>query len=374
LIKYIGSKRRLVAALGDIAATLSPATALDLFSGTTRVAQALKRQGAHVTAVDSEAYAWTLARCYVATDLDEVDPDELGEVLDHLDHLPGRAGYVTETFCRNARFFQPHNGERIDAIRTELTHFEADPLYPVLLTALLEAADRVDSTTGLQMAYLKQWAPRSFGRLRLRSPRLLPGPGRALHGDATGLVWAGFAPGRPSASGVDLAYLDPPYNQHRYASNYHIWETLVRGDEPEHYGTACKRIDLRDKDRRSPFNSRRTFPAAMAALLSGLSAQFVIVSYNDESWVSMDQMSSWLRDAGHRCVAVMGFPSKRYVGAQIGIHNPAGERVGTEGRRSNTEWLFLAGTPDDVAAAVGAGARHGGEPMRVPVGAGSRAP
>ncbi len=56
---------------------------------------------------------------------------------------------------------------------------------------------------------------------------------------------------------VDLAYLDPPYNQHRYAGNYHVWETLMAWDAPEHYGVACKRIDLRDKHTASVFNRRR---------------------------------------------------------------------------------------------------------------------
>ena len=44
----------------------------------------------------------------------------------------------------------------------------------------------------------------------------------------------------------DLAYLDPPYNQHRYFTNYHVWETLVAWDAPEHYGVACKRADARE--------------------------------------------------------------------------------------------------------------------------------
>ena len=44
----------------------------------------------------------------------------------------------------------------------------------------------------------------------------------------------------------DFAYLDPPYNQHRYFTNYHIWETLVAWDAPVHYGVACKRVDARD--------------------------------------------------------------------------------------------------------------------------------
>ena len=45
-----------------------------------------------------------------------------------------------------------------------------------MLTSLLEAADRVDSTTGLQMAYLKAWAPRSYNELALRLPEPVAGP------------------------------------------------------------------------------------------------------------------------------------------------------------------------------------------------------
>ena len=57
---------------------------------------------------------------------------------------------------------------------------------------------------------------------------------------------------------VDLMYLDPPYNQHRYFTNYHVWETLVRWDEPEHYGIACKRVGRpRRRGTRSVFNSKQ---------------------------------------------------------------------------------------------------------------------
>ena len=93
------------------------------------------------------------------------------------------------------------------------------------------------------MAYVKQWAPRSFGPLTLRVPELLPGSGRAVRGDARALA--------STLGGFDLAYLDPPYNQHRYFTNYHVWETLVAWDAPEHYGVACKRIDSRDEPPRA---------------------------------------------------------------------------------------------------------------------------
>jgi len=70
MIKYLGSKRRLVPALAVLAEASGAVTALDLFCGTTRVSQAFKARGIHTTAVDSARCAHVLARCYVATDPD----------------------------------------------------------------------------------------------------------------------------------------------------------------------------------------------------------------------------------------------------------------------------------------------------------------
>ena len=143
---------------------------------------------------------------------------------------------------------------------------------------------------------------------------------------------------------VDLMYLDPPYNQHRYFTNYHVWETLVRWDEPAHYGIACKRVDARDDaGTRSVFNSKQQMPAAMASLLGRARAEVLVVSCNDESWISPEAMTAALRDAGRARIEVVAFDSKRYVGAQIGVHGPTGEKVGEVKRLRNVEYLFLAG-------------------------------
>jgi adenine-specific DNA-methyltransferase len=345
VIKYLGSKRVLVPQLGDIADRVGARTAVDLFTGTTRVAQELKRRGLEVTATDLATYSQVLSDCYIATDAATVDVEELDSALTRLDALPGEPGYFTRTFCEESRFFQPRNGARIDAVREAI---EADhrgsPLFPILLTSLMLAADRVDSTTGLQMAYLKEWAPRAHQDLQLRRPELLPGPGATVCGDATLTV--------DTLPPVDLMYLDPPYNQHRYFTNYHIWETLVRWDEPEVYGVARKRIDARDESTRSVFNSKRTMPAAMADLLCRARAEVVVLSYNDEAWVTADEIVAMLRDAGHEDVRVLAFDNKRYVGAQIGIFNPTGEKVGTVARLRNVEYLFVAGPAEKVEAAV----------------------
>ena len=345
MIKYLGSKRLLVGVIGDIAEAVGARTALDLFTGTTRVAQELKGRGLHVTAADVASYSGVFGDCYIATDAADIDPAEVRAVLDELAALPGVRGYVTETFCEQSRYFQPHNGMRIDAIRDGIERdYRDSPLRPILLTSLLDAADRVDSTTGLQMAYLKSWAPRSYDDLSLRSPKLLPGAGRTVVGDA--------AETARSTPRVDLAYLDPPYNQHRYFTNYHVWETIVRWDAPEHYGIACKRIDAREDATKSRFNRKREMPAALAELIGAVDAETVVVSYNDESWLTAEQMTAWLLEAGHEEVGVLGFDAKRYVGAQIGIFNGAGEKVGKVKKLRNTELVFVAGPVEKVEAAL----------------------
>lgn len=349
MIKYLGSKRLLVGVIGEIASAVGARTALDLFTGTTRVAQELKGRGLHVTATDIASYAAVFAECSIGTDATTIDLGLLDELLGELTALPGRRGYVTETFCEQARYFQPHNGMRIDAVRDAIEDLGSDhPLRPVLLTSLLDAADRVDSTTGVQMAFLKQWSPRSHDELTLRRPALLPGPGTAMQGDAHEL--ARILPR------VDLAYLDPPYNQHRYFTNYHVWETLVRWDAPEHYGIACKRVDAREEHTKSVFNRKREMPQALRSLIASVDAEVVVVSYNDEAWVRPEEMTDWLREAGHEEVGVLAFDSRRYIGARIGIFNGAGEKVGRVGRLSNTELVFVAGPAEPVRAALRAGA------------------
>jgi adenine-specific DNA-methyltransferase len=350
VIKYLGSKRVLVPVLGDMLSAVGSRTALDLFTGTTRVAQEFKRRGAFVTAVDTASYSDVLARCFIETDATAVDKDELADALRALDALPGGAGYFTETFCQSSRFFQPKNGARVDAIREKLVDYESSRLFPILLTSLILAADRVDSTAGVHMAYLKQWAPRAHNDLRLRMPELLPGSGQSVRGDAIEVV--------ETIDPVDLAYLDPPYNQHRYFTNYHVWETLVRWDKPAHYGVACKRVDARDEQTRSAFDSKKTMPAALESVIHRVRAKLVIVSYNNESWLEPGQIAGWLRAAGHDDVQMLSFDFKRYVGAQIGIHNPAGVKVGEVSHLRNVEHLFVAGPTDLVARAVEAAERR----------------
>jgi adenine-specific DNA-methyltransferase len=329
VIKYIGSKRvllpHIVQTLGDLPQVRS---VLDLFSGTSRVGHALKRAGYRVTANDHNAYAHTLARCYVGADRERVLSD-VEKVLADLRRVRPSPGFFTETYCEKSRFFHPKNGARIDAMREAIARMDLrEDVEAVVLVSLMEAADRVDSTCGLQMAYLKKWAPRAHNDLELRVPDILNGEGRALGMDALDAVQQGS---------WDLVYMDPPYNQHKYLSNYHVWETLVRWDRPEVYGRAMKRVDCREYH--SPFNSKGRIAQAMRDLVSSIEAPYLLVSFNSEGYLSYEELMEILGERGEVTSATHEY--KRYVGAQIGIYNPSGDKVGQVSHLKNHEHLFL---------------------------------
>jgi len=316
MIKYIGSKRALLGHVaGAVAAALPDGGMVcDLFSGTARVGHRLKHDGFRVWSNDHNAYAHALATAYVQADR-EVWAERAEAVLAEL------------------RAVKPEAGACIDAMRTHIEAMGLEPeLKAVVLVALMEAADRVDSTAGLQMAYMKQWAPRALKPLELRLPDLLPavaaGPCVATRGDAVEIA---------AEVEADLVYLDPPYNQHSYLANYHCWESLVLWDKPETYGVARKRVDV--KTRKSAFNSRPGIGPAMQTVIERLKAPNLIVSFNDEGYLSREDLVAMLASRGH--VQVVDIPYLRYVGARIGIHNLKGEKVGAVGRLRNVEHLFV---------------------------------
>ena len=333
MIKYLGSKRLLIPFILEAMRDLQPqGQVLDLFSGTSRVGQAFKSAGYSVIANDSNQYAHCVAQCYVEADAEDYAAST-ERLLATLRQAPPVDGWFTQTYCRQSRFFQPQNGARIEGMRVALEQMELSPIQKaILLVSLMEAADRVDSTTGVQMAFLKNWAPRASNPVQLRSPKLLPSSaGGPCH------AWCLDALEAAKRFHGDVVYLDPPYNQHSYLGNYHIWETLVRWDFPEVYGKACKRIDCRQ--RRSAFNSKLSIAKEIEKVLHALSGRPMVVSFSDEGYLGREQIERMLAKYG--TVETRQQSHLRYVGAKIGIHNPEGQKVGQVSHLKNQEFLFL---------------------------------
>ena len=338
MIKYLGSKKKLLDNIyeatidgfdGDVESVI------DLFSGTSRVGNHFKQKGHRVISNDLSAYGKTLAEALVVADKSAIEA-EAQKWIDHYNTTAGELdGYFTDTFCRQSRFFQEKNGKRVDYIREDIEKRDFDPiLKSVLLTSLMLAADKVDSTCGVQMAYLKKWAKRSENDLEMKMPLLTNesqyGASEAHQGDALE---------KSKSLKADVAYLDPPYNQHSYLGNYHVWESLCKWDKPEVYGVACKRVDV--KTRKSDFNRKREAVKAMETVIDNCAANVkrIVVSFNDEGYISKQEMIGLLEKHGQTKVITIQY--QRYIGSQIGIHNKKGEKVGKKGKKQNNEFIFV---------------------------------
>jgi len=73
-------------------------------------------------------------------------------------------------------------------------------------------------------------------------------------------------------------------------------------------------------------------------VVDALDVSVVIISFNNEGFVARDQMEALLLERGR--VDVQSKDYKRYVGAQIGIHNLKGQLVGKVKSLRNKEYLY----------------------------------
>ena len=249
---------------------------------------------------------------------------------------PDVDGYFTDTFCIRSRFVQPFNGRRVDAMRDAIERDYRDSwMYPVLLTSLVEAADRVDSTTGVQMAYVKQWADRSYRPIELRVPELVAGPGAALAG-------------RRARCGDDARRRSTSRTSTRRTTSTATSRTTTcgrrssRGTRPSTTASRASGSTRATRRRRACSTIGARCRTRSRSVIRDVDAELVVVSYNNESWVAIDELEAACRARGG-AVATLAFDSRRYVGAQIGIHDPGGKKVGKVSHLRNVEYVVCAG-------------------------------
>ena len=258
LIPYIGNKRKLLPLIqAAVEATgLDPqrSTFLDAFSGSTVVSRFAKRLGFQVTANDWEPYAEALAEAAIALN---TPPTYFGStpyatLLENLNSLPPLEGWITQHLCpsddehpdldRERMFYMRRNGMQLDAVRERIAAWEADGLLSslqraALLAPLLYQACWLSNTSGVFKGFHRGWGGQTRTALyRIQAdfhlePSLFFDNGR--RNTASRLDAQELALQSQRGEPFDIAYLDPPYNQHPYGSNYHVLNTLTLWDKPE---------------------------------------------------------------------------------------------------------------------------------------------
>ena len=299
-IKYIGSKDKIIPTiLKEIKKCSGVKTILDGFSGSCRVSQSLSLNGYKVTVNDMTSYSYTLANCF----LFGKETAKLKELLNYLNNIKGYEGWYSQKYGGNLKDtkkpFQLHNTKKLDGIIDELEKIEIDKIERyIVLTSLLIALDRVDSTLGHQSSYLKEWSARSYKTMELKMPTFY-NPHYLEH-----LIYQKDIFDIASKY-HDLAYYDPPYGSNndkmpasrvRYKSYYHIWETIVKNDKPETFGVNHRRVDTKDQNNINPFEDFRktndvyNSDLAIDTLIKKTNAKYILFSYNSNGRTSINNL------------------------------------------------------------------------------------
>jgi adenine-specific DNA-methyltransferase len=357
-IKYAGSKLKLLPQILELAKKSGANSVFDGFSGSTRVSQCFAQSGYRVIANDLSEWSKTFGICYLRNQKDASDYQEL---IDHLNNVVPIDGWFTENYGGNVRLDAENNGiqidgskkpwqkkntRKLDAIREEIEQLNLDEISKaVVLTSLILALDKVDSTMGHFVSYLKDWSPRSFNELKLKLPKLW------INENNNSIIQGDVFSALPEVD-CGLAYYDPPYGSNnekmppsrvRYASYYHVWATIIKNDNPKLFGKALRREDTSDKIAGSVFEDFRrngtgrfVVVEAIERLIKETPCQWIILSYSSGGRATANELNEVIKENGD-LVETIELDYKRNVMASMKWTNEWLK----DAEAPNREFLFL---------------------------------
>lgn len=318
IITYLGNKRALLPLLGEAVGRVQQRLGrkklrtLDLFSGSGIVARWLKQHSSHLIANDLEAYSRVCNQCHLRN-RSTVDRRRVARQLASLRRRIARErapGFLTELYAPRQEkritsadrcFYTRENATFLDTAARILGELDEGE-RPLFLAPLLAAASVHANTAGVFKGFYKDASGRGqfggrgrhalsriLGRITLEAPVLsrFDCDTEVFQEDANTLV------GRLPE--VDLAYLDPPYNQHPYGSNYFMLNLLVDYRRPE----MVSRVSGIPTDwNRSRYNRRPEAEDALFSLIDAIRARFILLSYNSEGFIPPARFPARLRRRG----------------------------------------------------------------------------
>jgi adenine-specific DNA-methyltransferase len=298
----------------------------DLFAGTGAVGTYFKRKGYKIISNDIQYYSYVLNRHYIKNHqplefeglfniiniLKKTNiKDREKVVLDYLNNLKGKKGFIYNNYClggtknkeESRLYFSDENGLKCDAVRHRIEEWKKknivnDNEYYFLLASLVESIDKYANTASVYGAFLKKLKKSALKLMTLR-------PAELIINDQEHEVYNDDINKVIKKIEGDILYLDPPYNQRQYATNYHILETIAKYDNPKIHGKTGLREYAKQK---STYCSRNQVKKSFKDLIDNARVKYIFLSYNNEGLMSADDIKEVMSSRGK-----YGFFTKEYT-------------------------------------------------------------
>lgn len=333
--RYIGAKTKIsneiLNEIGKIA--YHGDTIVDLMCGTGAISLELRKNGYKVIAVDVMSQASHMAKVKLLLKeppsfagaynhfskkgqmkLTEINGYEA--IIQTLNNLLPIKGYFWREFSpegkpdNNApprKYFTSENAQKIDAARYFVKMLKEEQLiteieYSLLIHDLIMAVNDVANIAGTYGHYLSKFVSRANQPIKLIPSTFEKGGSTDGH-----KICHGHAEDLAKNVQAKLCYIDPPYIKRQYAANYHILETIAKGDEP----LAAGKSGLRPwRDQYSDFCSKIKIYGAFDKIITEMNCNHFLVSYSSDGLLSKNQMQEMFSKYGK--VSIKEFTHKRF--------------------------------------------------------------
>ena len=320
IITYIGNKRALLADIGEQVQAVQKAlgkprlVCADLFSGSGIVARYLKQFSDKICANDLEEYSFILNDCYLTNEADfpRAECEAARERILSRAQKEEKTGIIAQNYApqddANIKagervFYTRRNALLLDTYRSLIEEECSASVKKFFLAPLLVEASVHVNTSGVFKGFYKDKntgigsfggagkdaLKRILGKVELTPPILsrFECERELFMEDAETLA--------QKLRGLDLAYLDPPYNQHPYGSNYFMLNVLAKNKIDAELSPVSGIVQ---NWKRSQFNKARLALASLERIVAALDAKFVVISYNSEGFITLAQMQETLKRYG----------------------------------------------------------------------------
>lgn len=289
--KYLGSKYRLLNFIENVILSNCPKihTFIDGFSGTGVVSWHFKNYAQSVISNDLLYSNYIVNKTFLTTNRKNADLKKVRKLLQWLNKLPPRPGYVTSSYKNT--YFTEENTSYIDAIREEIENFYlygecTFQEYCILLTSLLLGADKSANTMGQYDAYLKNIGGDLYdGKGHHKTDHnvyrkiTLNMPDISQHSHERHNVFNQDINRLIKDITGDVLYLDPPYNKRQYSDCYHVLENILLWNKPPLFGKTRK---FKSKYLKSCYSRKKMAAGAFTDLIQNARVQHIFLSYNNE--------------------------------------------------------------------------------------------